>query len=270
MGEESQMQGENLLAHDEYLYTNEYGIPPPRQENVTELSRYLNDLRNALNEKNYFFQRHELEQSLERIALRNREMNVQNEEYERTVIHFTNNMRALEQLRAIESRLNHYRNEEETNNSQPPQWFVNFLNDPNGGFLSLKQGVGSLRQEVGSIRQEVVLMEQRQNLRFDGIDQKLNKQEYRYYRLHNIQMRSLGKSIDIVPYLNGQLPDIDLPRIYSIEDIERLTKDQCTRYLNGYGIRFGPNETIKLKERIRDAVGLHSVTDAEFRFSGFH
>ncbi|EPY53242.1 hypothetical protein SPOG_05700 [Schizosaccharomyces cryophilus OY26] len=272
------LQGEDLSTNNENLYTNELGIPPPRQENITELSRYLNDLRTAFNEKSYLFKRSELEQGFERIALRTREMNSEKD--------------YLEQIKLVERRLNHYKNAEESNNNQPPQWFINFFNDPNVGILALKREIVSLdapfenrqnqRLEAFENRQNQRLdarleaFENRQNQRTDAIieslhsiNQKLNRQEYRYHRMNNIQMRSLGKSIDVVPYLNGQEPDFDLPQIHSIEDIENLTKDQCTRYLDGYGIRYGPNETIKLKERLRNAVGLESLGDNEFPLSGF-
>ncbi|EPX71658.1 meiotic expression up-regulated protein [Schizosaccharomyces octosporus yFS286] len=287
MNMDSHLQ-EDLSTNNENLYTNELGIPPPRQENITELSRYFIDLRGAVNEKSYLFQRHELEQGLERITLRTREMNFEKD-------YLYSNLRTLEQIKLVERRLNHYKCLEESNNDQPPQWFINFFNDPNVGFLALKREMVSMdarqnqrlealenrqnqRLEALETRQNQRLeaLETRQNRRSDvieeslrSINQKLSKQEYRYYRLHNIQLRSLGKSIDVVPFVNGQEPDFDLPQIHSIEDIENLTKDQCTRYLDGYGIQYGPNETIKLKERLRNAVGLESLGDSEFLLSGF-
>ncbi|EPY53079.1 hypothetical protein SPOG_03626 [Schizosaccharomyces cryophilus OY26] len=260
---------ENLSTNDELLYANEFAIPPPRQENVTELTRYLNAFKNAYNDKKYECERHELEYNLERIALRNRDMDLANNQFQSNI--------------------------QESNNIQPPSWFVNFFNDPNVGFVAIKRELISLEERMNQrleamearqnqrfealeerMNQRFEAMEARQNQRFEaldgrlyGIEQKLNRQEYRYCRLHNIQLRFLGKSVEVVPFLNAEEPDSDLPRIHSVEDIENLTKNQCTNYLDGYGIRYGPNETIKLKERLRDAVGLQSLGDAEFRFSEF-
>ncbi|EPX71704.1 cell surface glycoprotein [Schizosaccharomyces octosporus yFS286] len=301
MNEDSHMRGDSTPVNDEGVYRNVYNIPPPRQENTVELSRYLNDFKIALNKKNYIRRKHYLEQDLERNILKAREMNSVNErEYQNVDADLQSDLRDLENLHIIESRLDHCRNAEQSNDSQPPQWFVSFLSDPNNIFYSLnrsmEQRMLTMEQRLMTMEQRLMTMEQRQNVRFDGIDRrldgidrrldgvdrrldgvdrrldgvevKLNKQEYQNRRLYNIQMRSQGRLVDVVPFLNGEEPDPDLPRICSVEDINGLTRAQCTRYLEGYGIRYGPNETIKLKERLRDAVGLESLGDNQFRFTG--
>ncbi|EPY53037.1 hypothetical protein SPOG_05683 [Schizosaccharomyces cryophilus OY26] len=80
----------------------------------------------------------------------------------------------------------------------------------------------------------------------------------------------MGDPINIVPFLSGTQPDDDLPEIRSVKDIDGLTRDQCARYLDGYGIRFNFNESIQMKERLCDALGLISVYDLSHHFSEFN
>ncbi|EPY50117.1 hypothetical protein SPOG_03585 [Schizosaccharomyces cryophilus OY26] len=143
-----------------------------------------------------------------------------------------------------------FRQRERTLEDTPPRWFQMWVNDENG-FSGLFNRIG------------------RMETRMDRMETKMDRMEARIDRIANVQRRSLGFPIDVVPFLNGEEPTEKLPQIRSVEDIDLLTKDQCTSYLNGYGIRFNPNETIKLKERLRDVVGLMSAYDLAYQFSGF-
>ncbi|EPY51574.1 hypothetical protein SPOG_05058 [Schizosaccharomyces cryophilus OY26] len=140
------------------------------------------------------------------------------------------------QMQQILNVASQFRQRERTLEDTPPRWFQMWVNDENG---------------------------------FSGLFNRIGRMEARIDRIANVQRRSLGFPIDVVPFLNGEEPTEKLPQIRSVEDIDLLTKDQCTSYLNGYGIRFNPNETIKLKERLRDVVGLMSAYDLAYQFSGF-
>ncbi|WBW75593.1 DUF1773 family protein [Schizosaccharomyces osmophilus] len=136
---------------------------------------------------------------------------------------------------------------EEQAPNQPPHWFQSWLNDPNAMTAKVDRLEG----------------------RLDRLEMKFDRLEMNFSRSQNIQRRSMGCSANIIPFLHGDQPDDDLPGITSVEDIDRLTRDQCTRYLDGYEIPYNYNETIRLKERLRDAVGLISPYDITFCFSGF-
>lgn len=70
-------------------------------------------------------------------------------------------------------------------------------------------------------------------------------------------------------YLGCARTDDDLPTILNIEDIENLTREQCIRYLRGYGVSFTNNETISLKKKLRDTIGFTLRSDSIFDFHSF-
>lgn len=75
----------------------------------------------------------------------------------------------------------------------------------------------------------------------------------------------------LVPFLTAEaILGYQLPPIASVEDIDLLDRHDCQTYLRAYKVQFYPNETVKLKERLRDAIGLAVNHDVSFQFSGFH
>ncbi|EPY53068.1 hypothetical protein SPOG_03615 [Schizosaccharomyces cryophilus OY26] len=163
-----------------------------------------------------------------------------------------NEVDMIHRIQVIQNVANQLRRAEEAAEDQPPRWFQNWLTDENA-FPS--------RMETRFNRMEA---------RFDRMETRFNGMDVRNRKTENIQLRSMGFPINIVPFLSGTQPDDDLPEIRSVEDIDGLTRDQCARYLDGYGIRFNFNESIKMKERLRDILGLISIYDLSHHFSGFN
>lgn len=79
-----------------------------------------------------------------------------------------------------------------------------------------------------------------------------------------------GYSAAPVPFLNVVAILDVLPPIASVQDIDSLSKQECQSYLRAYNVEFHPNESVKLKERLRDAIGLGLRYDMEFQFESFH
>ena len=102
-----------------------------------------------------------------------------------------------------------------------------------------------------------------------GLSTALNRVNFRIARIENKELRASGFSSGKLPFLNGQEPDEDLPPILNIEDIENLTREECVRYLRGYGVSFTNNETISLKKKLRDAIGFTLRSDSVFDFHSF-
>nr|pir hypothetical protein SPBC337.02c - fission yeast (Schizosaccharomyces pombe) [Schizosaccharomyces pombe] len=132
----------------------------------------------------------------------------------------------------------------------------------------------SIEQRFNSIDQRFDSMEQR----LDSMDQKMETIDARSCRsimltrkLENATRSDQGYLASPVPFLNGNEPvSSGLPPIERVEDIDELSKEQCVQYLKGYGITFSPAETIKLKKRLRDTVGLWSKASTEYEFHQFH
>ena len=82
--------------------------------------------------------------------------------------------------------------------------------------------------------------------------------------------RMNGSSAALVPFLNVEAMLDDLPPIGSVEDIDSLSKQECQTYLRAYNVEFHPNESVKLKEKLRDAVGLAVSHDVAFQFGNFN
>ncbi|WBW74668.1 cell surface glycoprotein [Schizosaccharomyces osmophilus] len=78
---------------------------------------------------------------------------------------------------------------------------------------------------------------------------KVNGMDMRSLRMENKDLRVRGYAVEPVPFLNGNSPDFDLPRNTCIQDIDRLSKNECIRYMNGYGRLIGAHETIALKRK---------------------
>lgn len=75
----------------------------------------------------------------------------------------------------------------------------------------------------------------------------------------------------VVPFLNGTDPvtNEELPRILNIGNVDALSRDQCIRYLQGYGMPFSNNETIELKEEVASAIGFVAGMDTDYAFTPF-
>lgn len=131
----------------------------------------------------------------------------------------------------------------ESLNQDPPTWFTNEMSRVNDKLDSLER-----RMESG-----------------------FNLSDYRNACLVNMFRRMNGCKAIPVPFLAAEaILGHQLPPIASVEDIDLLDRHDCQTYLRAYQVQFHPNETVKLKERLRDAIGLAVNHDACFQFSGFH
>ncbi|CUM66463.1 uncharacterized protein PRCAT00004127001 [Priceomyces carsonii] len=89
----------------------------------------------------------------------------------------------------------------------------------------------------------------------------------------NATRRSFGFKAEPVPFLkSGEKADYlkeVLPPINSVEEIDRISKDQCEKYLELYHV-FHDEETLdKWKHSLRKALGISSWGDSSFCFSKF-
>ncbi|CUM55290.1 uncharacterized protein AC631_05908 [Debaryomyces fabryi] len=100
-------------------------------------------------------------------------------------------------------------------------------------------------------------------------DNKFAILEHKHLYVFNFMRRLVGYDAVSVPFLNREENQEELPPVLSVQDIDRLTKEQCQKYLRGYNVQFHPNETTKLKERLRDALGLFGHPDREYQFASF-
>lgn len=130
--------------------------------------------------------------------------------------------------------------------------------------------------EMDNIKSSFTNLEARINTKFAAIETRLDMLEYRfdeldyiYLCLFNYQRRMSAYEAISVPFLDREVNQEELPPILSVENIDRLTKEECQSYLKGYKVQFHPNETVKLKERLRDAIGLMAGHDLNYRFSTF-
>ncbi|EPY52307.1 hypothetical protein SPOG_01635 [Schizosaccharomyces cryophilus OY26] len=215
----------------ENIYANDFNISPPQNETSLDVNRFLKEFEFAV-----------------------KSSQLQNE------------VDMIHRIQVIQNVANQLRRAEEAAEDQPPRWFQNWLTDENA--FPSRMETKFDRMETRFDRMETRF--DRMETRFNGMETRFNGMDMRNRKTENIQLRSMGFPINIVPFLNGTQPDDDLPEIRSVEDIDGLTRDQCARYLDGYGIRFNFDESIKMKERLRDVVGLISVYDLSHHFSGFN
>ena len=165
----------------------------------------------------------------------------------------------------------------ESLNQNPPEWFTNEMReikkdikDLKGEFKDLKRDlnkdVKDLKIEFKDLKRDV-----KRDLRdFKGdMDSGFKMSEYSHIRLYNMFRRMNGYPATPVPFLNVEAIMNELPPIGSVQDIDSLSKEECQTYLRAYNVEFHPNESVKLKERLRDAVGLAISYDLEFQFGSF-
>ena len=156
--------------------------------------------------------------------------------------------------------------------------------DMDGKVASLKTDVASLKTDmdgkVASLKTDVASLKTDMDGKFTSleaglydnfalVDSTFAKLEYSHLCLFNSFRRMNGYEAVSVPFLNREENQEELPLILSVQDIDGLTKEECQRFLRGYNIEFHPNETIKLKEKLREGVGLMARYDYEYKFATF-
>lgn len=167
---------------------------------------------------------------------------------------------------------------------QAPEWFTSEINNIKTSFTNMDDKFTSLKTEVASLKTDMDSKFTSLKTDMDGkftslgtglynnfasIDSRFAKLEYSHLRLFNSFRRMNGYEAVSVPFLNREENQEELPLILSVQDIDRLTKEECQRFLRGYGIQFHPNETIKLKEKLREGIGLMAQYDYEYKFTTF-
>ncbi|CUM66465.1 uncharacterized protein PRCAT00004129001 [Priceomyces carsonii] len=97
--------------------------------------------------------------------------------------------------------------------------------------------------------------------------------KYNLARRLNATRRSAGVKAEPVPFLkSGEKADYlkeVLPPINSVEEIDRISKDQCEKYLELYHVFHDEETVFGWKDSLREAVGLNSWGDSNFEFSEF-
>lgn len=90
-----------------------------------------------------------------------------------------------------------------------------------------------------------------------------------YVRIsENLHRRTFGLSQLPLPFIVGEGPDTDLPRIGSVEDIQNLTKPQIFRYLEVYNIENDRRANSgALKALLRLSLGYTLPTELSFHFT---
>jgi hypothetical protein len=143
--------------------------------------------------------------------------------------------------------------------NEAPTWFTSEMNN-------IKSGLTDLETRMNS---KLAVLEASLNTKLAVLEASIDTLDYRYLCLFNYQRRMGAHEAISVPFLDREINQEELPPILSVENIDRLTKEQCQNYLMGYKVQFHPNETVKLKERLRDAVGLMASHDLNYQFSTF-
>ena len=174
---------------------------------------------------------------------------------------------------------------------QAPEWFTLEINNIKTSFTNMDNKLTSLQKEVASLKTDmdgkvaslktdVASLKTDMDGKFTSleaglydnfalVDSTFAKLEYSHLCLFNSFRRMNGYEAVSVPFLNREENQEELPLILSVQDIDGLTKEECQRFLRGYNIEFHPNETIKLKEKLREGVGLMARYDYEYKFATF-
>lgn len=139
--------------------------------------------------------------------------------------------------------------------STPPEWFTNGIN-------SIKSEVNSIKSEVSALRVDMNTLERTTTTGFRMI-------QYKLALLDNVTRRNNGYVASLVPFINLESDQDELPPIETVRDIDSLNREECQKYLDGYNIRYRPNERALLKSKLRDAVGLVSASDLRYVFRNF-
>lgn len=171
---------------------------------------------------------------------------------------------------------------------EAPEWFTTEMNSLKSSFTNLEAKVDEVQTSLEAKVEDVQAnledvqtnLEAKMNEQFHSLETSLNRKfalidsrfvtlEHNYSCVFNVVRRMFGYDAVSVPFLNREENQEELPPVLSVQDIDGLTKEQCQKYLRGYNVEFHPNETIKLKERLRDAVGLMFSSDRDYRFTPF-
>lgn len=165
----------------------------------------------------------------------------------------------------------------ESLNQNPPEWFTREISGLNtkidacsDEIKGLKRGFKDLKGEFAGLKGEFEGLKGEFADLKGGMDSGFKMSEYRHVCLYNMFRRMNGSSAALVPFLNVEAMLDDLPPIGSVEDIDSLSKQECQTYLRAYNVEFHPNESVKLKEKLRDAVGLAVSHDVAFQFGNFN
>ncbi|KRZ98478.1 uncharacterized protein AC631_05765 [Debaryomyces fabryi] len=126
-----------------------------------------------------------------------------------------------------------------------------------------------MKRDMVQMKRDMVQMKRDMDSKFTLIDSRFVTLEHSHLCVFNVVRRSVGYDAVSVPFLNREENQEELPPVLSVQDIDRLTKEQCQKYLRGYNVQFHPNETIKLKERLRDSIGLLASPDRDYQFASF-
>nr|NP_588570.2 uncharacterized protein SPCC569.03 [Schizosaccharomyces pombe]Q9Y7S2.2 RecName: Full=UPF0612 protein C569.003 [Schizosaccharomyces pombe 972h-]CAB42064.2 cell surface glycoprotein (predicted), DUF1773 family protein 4 [Schizosaccharomyces pombe] len=147
-----------------------------------------------------------------------------------------------------------------------------------GETTTLKGEVTAMKDSISQLDRKIDLLDQRTEERFNNMAQTMQKIDDRSCKsmmltrkYENMVRSDMHYSAVPVPFLNGDEPrDYELPPLASFEDIDNLTKEQCIQYLHGYGVnKFSPLETVKLKERLQEAIGLWSKGHESHKYHTF-
>lgn len=172
----------------------------------------------------------------------------------------------------------------ESYNQNPPGWFTNEMSEIKRDIKYLRRDIKDLKGEFKDLKRDLnkdvkdlkgefkdLKRDVKRDLRdFKGdMDFGFKMSEYSHIRLYNMFRRMNGYPATPVPFLNVEAIMNELPPIGSVQDIDSLSKEECQTYLRAYNVEFHPNESVKLKERLRDAVGLAISYDMEFQFGSF-
>lgn len=146
--------------------------------------------------------------------------------------------------------------------STPPEWFTNGINSIKSDVNSIKSEVNSIKSEVSALRVDMNTLERTTTTGFRMI-------QYKLALLDNVTRRNNGYVASLVPFINLESDQDELPPIETVRDIDSLNREECQKYLDGYNIRYRPNERALLKSKLRDAVGLVSASDLRYVFRNF-
>ncbi|CUM55142.1 unnamed protein product [Debaryomyces tyrocola] len=165
----------------------------------------------------------------------------------------------------------------ESLNQNPPEWFTREISGLNtkidacsDEIKGLKRGFKDLKGDFADFKGDFAdLKGDFADLKGD-MDSGFKMSEYRHACLYNMVRRMNGSSAVPVPFLNVEAMLDELSPIGSVEDIDSLSKQECQTYLRAYNVEFHPNESVKLKEKLRDAIGLAVGHDVGFLFGNFN
>ena len=160
---------------------------------------------------------------------------------------------------------------------EAPEWFTTEMAGIKSSFTKLEAKVDEIQTNLEEVQTN---LEAKMNEKFNSFETSLNRKfalidsrfvslEHNHLCVFNVVRRMFGYDAVSVPFLNREENQEELPPVLSVQDIDGLTKEQCQKYLRGYNVGFHLNETIKLKERLRDAVGLMFSSDRDYRFTPF-